>query len=129
MSVLLDTDVLIDCLRGLPAAQQWLASHSGDPLFVPAVAAMELLVGARNQSDLDKIRKFLDTFQVLWHGVSEFERAYDLLIVHRLSTNLSIPDCLIASAALERSLPLYKFNSRHFRAINGLDVQEPYQRI
>jgi predicted nucleic acid-binding protein len=49
--LLLDTDVLIDCLRGMPAAKLWLASAAGEAFGVPGVVAMELLVGSR---DLNK---------------------------------------------------------------------------
>jgi predicted nucleic acid-binding protein len=41
---------------------------------------------------------------------------------------LSIPDCLIAAMALARSARLYTFNLKHFRIIEGLDVQSPYTR-
>jgi hypothetical protein len=128
MNVCLDTDVLIDCLRGLPAAQAWLAAEATETLFIPGVVAMELLMGARNKSDLEKIRKFVETFPVLWHNPNEFERAYLLLVEYRSTLNLSIPDCFIAATALERSLRLYTFNVRHYQAIPGLDVQIPYQR-
>lgn len=51
MTAFLDTDVLVDCLRGTAAAQTWLASVATDAFQVPGVVAMELLMGCLNQGD------------------------------------------------------------------------------
>jgi len=59
---------------------------------------------------------------------AEFAKAYELLAAHWLSSRLSIPDCLIAAMALTRSARLYTFNLKHFKAVPGLDVQQPYAR-
>jgi len=128
VSLLLDTDVLVDCLRGTAAARAWLSGVAADTFQVPGIAAMELLMGCQNQSDLQRTQKFLTTFEVIWPEASDFARAYDLLATHRLTSGLSIPDFLIAAMALSRSARLYTFNLKHFRVIAGLDVQEPYAR-
>jgi predicted nucleic acid-binding protein len=67
-------------------------------------------------------------FATVWPEASEFAAAYDLLLAHRLSSGLNIPDCLIAATALTRAGRLYTFNLKHFQAVVGLDVREPYQR-
>jgi len=103
--ILLDTDVLVDCLRGVSVAQRWLASAAKESFGIPGVVAMELLMGCRHQADVERLQKFLGTFRVLWPDASEFARAYDLLAALRLSTGLSIPDCLIAAMALGRNAP------------------------
>ncbi|MBM3130096.1 MAG: type II toxin-antitoxin system VapC family toxin [Chloroflexi bacterium] len=128
MTVCLDTDVLVDCLRGVTAAQSWLHSNSNEPMVVPGIAAMELLMGCQNQADLKRTRAFLDTFDVVWPEAHEFQRAFELLAEHRLASGLAIPDCLVAAMALERSLHLYTFNTKHYRVIAGLDLREPYPR-
>ncbi len=129
MMVCLDTDVLVDCLRGTPEAQAWLNSNAGDSFIVPGIVAMELVVGCRNQSDLKRTQEFLRAFDLVWPEAHDFARAYDLLSTHHLASGLSIPDCLVAAMTLERSLRLYTFNSKHYRVVTGLDVQEPYQRL
>jgi predicted nucleic acid-binding protein len=43
--VLVDTDVLVDCLRGTPPAKAWLERASTEVLGIPGVVAMELLIG------------------------------------------------------------------------------------
>lgn len=128
MTTFLDTDVLIDCLRGMPAAQEWLTRAASEAFQVPGIAAMELLVGCQNRTDLEHIQKFLKAFDVVWPDASEFAQAYELLAVHHLASNLGIPDCLVAAMALSRSARLYTFNLKHFRVVPGLDVQLPYRR-
>ncbi len=90
---------------------------------------MELLVGCQNHADLQRTQKFLGAFAIVWPEAAEFAKAYELLATHRLTSGLSIPDCLIASMALSRSARLYTFNLKHFRVIAGLDAQEPYSRV
>ncbi len=128
MNALIDTDVLIDILRGTPAAQAWLARSAATAFQIPGVVAMELMMGCRNQAELRRVQQFLGAFSVAWIEASEFAQAYNLLAAYRLRSGLSIPDCLVAAMALTRSATLYTFNMRHFRVITGLDVQEPYTR-
>ncbi len=128
MTVLLDTDVLVDCLRGTPAARTWLEQATAESFQVPGVVAMELLMGCQNKADLERTRKFITAFDVVWTEAAEFAKAYELLAAQRLSSGLSIPDCLIAAMALTRSARLYTFNSKHFKVVAGLDTQEPYTR-
>jgi hypothetical protein len=125
---LVDTDVLVDCLRGTIAAQAWLEQLAEQPSAVPAVAAMELVMGCRDRADLERIQRFLATFEVVWPEASEFAAAYQLLLTHRLSSGLDIPDCLIAASALARNARLYTFNLKHFQVVVGLDVVRPYSR-
>jgi hypothetical protein len=126
--ILLDTDVLVDCLRGTLPAQAWLKQQARESFAVPAVAAMELVMGCHDRADLDRIRRFLATFEVIWPEASEFAAAYQLLLTHRLTSGLNIPDCLIAATALARSARLYTFNLKHFQLVPGLDVARPYSR-
>jgi len=128
MNVFLDTDVLVDCLRGSSTAKVWLESSFEETFQVPGVVAMELLWGCRNQTELDRTHSFLNSFDVIWPEALEFAHAYELMAMHRLSSGLSIPDCLIAAMAVARSTRLYSFNLKHFGVVSGLDVQQPYSR-
>ncbi len=85
-------------------------------------------MGCRDGEDLKRIERFLGTFAIVWPEASEFAAAYRLLLAHRLSSGLNIPDCLIAATALTRTARLYTFNVKHFQAVPGLDVQQPYRR-
>ncbi len=128
MTVLLDTDILVDCLRGTQAARVWLESITTESFQIPGIVAMELVAGCRDQIELQRVQKFLGVFDVVWPEAIEFEKAYELLANYWLSSRLSIPDCVIAAMALTRSARLYTFNHKHFKSIATLDVQQPYSR-
>jgi len=128
VTVLLDTDVLIDCLRGTASAQEWLIRTASETFHVPGIVAMELVVGCQNKTDLERLQKFLKAYAIVWPEASEFAQAYNLLAAHYLASGLSAPDCLIAAMALARSARLYTFNVKHFQVVTGLDVQSPYAR-
>lgn len=128
MTVLLDTDVLIDCLRATPAARDWLNQHAAESFQVPGVVAMELLVGCRDRSEIGRVQSFLTKFTIVWPEAAEFAQAYELMARYRLASALSIPDCLIAAMSLARAAQVYTFNLKHYRVIAGMQIQEPYSR-
>ena len=125
---LIDTNVLVDCLRGTAGSKTWLSKLDKEFFAVPGVVAMELLMGCRDRVDLNVVRRFLATFDTIWHTAPEFAGAHDLLPAHRLTSGLGIPDYLIAALALSRHARLYTFNFKHFQTISGLDVQQPCSR-
>ncbi|MCL5103361.1 MAG: type II toxin-antitoxin system VapC family toxin [Armatimonadetes bacterium] len=129
MIALLDTDVLVDSLRGHEAARRWLEISADQQFQIPGIVAMELVVGCRDQSDLRRTQKLLSRYTVVWPEVTEFAQAFALLSTYRLSCGVSIPDCLIAAMSISRGMTLYTFNRKHYEPIEGLNVSEPYSRI
>lgn len=128
MTALLDTDVLVDVLRGVEQARLWLQEQADQPLIVPGIVAMELFAGCANKEHLRRCRAFLDQFSLAWTEAKEFELACDFLAEFRLGSGIGIPDCLIAAMAHVRNATVYTFNLRHFRLIPNLNVQSPYAR-
>jgi predicted nucleic acid-binding protein len=124
----LDTDVLIDCWRGVPAARAWLSGASEVEAMIPGIVAMEMVAGCRNAREVQEVDRFLADFAVEWPESSEIANAYVLLAKYRPSTGLAIPDSIVASMAMSRSARLYTFNTRHYATIDGLDVALPYAR-
>jgi predicted nucleic acid-binding protein len=45
-----------------------------------------------------------------------------------LTHRLGILDALIAACAQEQGVPLYTFNRKHFRSVDGLVIEQPYAR-
>lgn len=126
--ILLDTDVLVDCLRGLPPADRWLRESSGRVFGIPGIVAMELVAGCRDKADLRRVQAFIYRFNVVWPKASDFERGFGLLVEHRLEFGVDAPDCIIAAMASERGIPLYTFNTKHYQAFPELEVVQPYVR-
>lgn len=129
MIIFLDTDVLIDCLRGTTASQTWLNTITPETFYVPGIVAMELIVGCKNRIELQRIQKFLDTFTIIWPQEKDFSHAYQLLVTYQLSNKLGIPDCLVAAMTLNHDACLYTFNTKHFQIITQLDIKKPFIRI
>ena len=127
--IFLDTDVLIDCLRGSAAAREWLQRAGGEPCAIPGVAAMELIMGCRNKAELGQVQDFLGRFSIIWPEPAEFAQAYELLVTHKLDSGLGIPDCLIAATCVQRGARLYSFNLKHFQVVRNLIAENPYSRL
>ncbi len=57
--VLLDTDIMIDFLRGYPPALEFLGSLGADEILLPGFVAMELIMGCRHKREQDEIERNL----------------------------------------------------------------------
>jgi predicted nucleic acid-binding protein len=90
MTAFLDTDVLIDCLRGMPAARAWLEQSEAEAFQVPGVVVMELLMGRQNKAELVRTTRFLHAFDIAWPEASEFAQAFELLVACCLNSSLGI---------------------------------------
>ncbi|MBM3492917.1 MAG: type II toxin-antitoxin system VapC family toxin [Armatimonadetes bacterium] len=63
--LLVDTDILVDALRGAAAAHDWL-SICDEEIAVPGFAAMELVEGCRSRAILATVERVLRPLQALW---------------------------------------------------------------
>jgi toxin FitB len=113
-ATLLDTDVLIDHLRG--HRQLDLV----DPAWKISVVTRCELFAARN-TDEQSLRRTLNQIDELVVDRVIAESAGRI----RRTTQLAIPDSLIAATALEHQLPLMTRNLRHFERVAGLIVHTP----
>ncbi|MEW4568732.1 type II toxin-antitoxin system VapC family toxin [Tautonia sp. JC769] len=123
--MLLDTDVLIDFLRGHPPAVAWLTTYDS-PIGVPGLVAMELIQGCRNLAEQQRIDRELQRFPMHWPTPADCRRAYRDFASFRLSHGLGLLDALIASTAIGLGEPLASFNVKHYRVIPGLTIVQPY---
>ncbi len=83
---------------------------------------MELVIGCRNKSELQKLNKFLKNFQIISLDVEISKNALELLKKFRLSHGLLIADSLIAATALTYNLPLATRNVRDFKFIPKIQL-------
>ncbi|MBA2529128.1 MAG: type II toxin-antitoxin system VapC family toxin [Euzebyales bacterium] len=114
-AVLLDTTVLIDALRGRPAAQRLLGLRTaGDQPCVCAINAEEVRRGLR-QHEQEVARRLLDGLRTVPLTLREGWQAgqWRQRFAAR-GTTLNQADCLIAAAALTVGARLATGNPRHF---------------
>jgi predicted nucleic acid-binding protein len=120
MTVLLDSDVLVDYLRGLPAAGRYVDGLPVTPTC-SEVTRVEVLRGMRSQ-ERRGVERFLATIR--WIGVdAEISTlAGDLGRRFRRSHGaLGVADLVIAATAERLELPLATLNVRHFPMFEGLE--------
>jgi len=117
--ILVDSSAWIELLRstGHPV-HRTLKHHlaAGSPLATTEVVVMELLAGARNGRDRDRLRQRLLALPLLrLRGMPDFESAADLYgrCRRRGETVRRLMDCLIAAVAIRERVTLLH-NDRDF---------------
>lgn len=121
--MLVDTDVLIWNLRGNERAAERL---DNTPRFaLSAVSYMELVQGLRDKREQQSLRRALRFWDARFVHVDEAisARATFLVETYALSHSMQLADALIAATAMELGVTLLTGNNRHYRHIDGLDVE------
>ena len=115
MPLLLDTTVLIDALRGRPAAERVRALRgTGQTPWICAINVEEVLRGSRDEEE-KAVKRFLMGLRIAPLGRAEGELAGRWRRDHaRKGITLSQADCLIAAAALGVDARLATGNPKHF---------------
>lgn len=121
--LLLDTDVLIDYLRGRSEATDYIDNLS-NPLFVSMVTVGELYAGVRDGAE----RTRLDTFLLAFASIP-IDHAIGVMggLLRRdygKSHGTGLADALIAATAHLGNLTLVTLNRKHFPMLANLIV--PY---
>lgn len=125
---LLDADVLVDVQHNLPAALAWLSALDVSTIALPGIVALELLQDARNKQEARAADGLLALFPRVWPSEDACEAALSDFRALHLSHNLGMADALIAATARELGATLCTFNRKHFRAVPGLILEQPYRR-
>ncbi len=122
---LIDTDVLIEYLRGSGQAADFLEELKGD-LLISAITVAELFSGARGSDELDALDQFLLAFEVVPVDEPLVRAGGQLRQEYHARHSVGLADALIASSAMEREAELVTFNRRHYPMVE--DVTVPYGR-
>jgi len=121
---LVDTDVIVDLLRGYAPAQIWIASQHNPG--ISRSARLEIIEGALNKIFQKQAINLVNEFESVEMTLSDFAWAEQQLARLRLSHNVGAFDCLIAAPAHRLQLPLYTRNLKHFTPLLGNLAQQPY---
>lgn len=124
MQGLVDTNILIDFMRGYTPAQEWLAGQT--ELGVCGIVQMELIAGAPNLIKQKDALRLLKDFALVEMVNADIAWAIRQLTQFRLSHNAGILDCLIAAPVHRLQIPLYTLNIKHFTPLLGQLVIRPY---
>jgi toxin FitB len=112
--VLVDTDVLVDHLRG-----HHRFTPGKDTVHISSVTRAELFAGRRIEET--RVRRLLDPFTELVVDRAVAERAGRL----RRTSKIGMADALIGATAIQHRLTLVTRNACDFAPLSGIRVQVP----
>lgn len=128
MTVVLDTDILIDILYKREPTMRLLTQlrDAGETLATTSVNAGELWRGARTPEAREKVAKLLTALHDVPHGPRAARRFGEVMeALDRAGAPIGNSDGMIAAAALEAGGRLVTRNAKEFRRVPGLDVVAP----
>lgn len=123
LPLLVDTDILIDYLRGRPEAVAYLDTVQA-PLVLSVLTIAELYAGVRDGDERTQLDSFISAF-----GSIPLDR--DIAVTGGLyrrdygkSHGTGLADALIAATAITRGFALVTHNAKHFPMVTAFIV--PY---
>ena len=123
--LLIDTDVLIEYLRGRSEAVEFLEGLTSD-LYISVISVAELFAGVRDDKEERSLKQLFLAFVIL----PVTEKTARLGGLYRRdyggSHGTGLADALIAATSEENGADLITFNRRHFPMISRITV--PYER-
>lgn len=121
--LLVDTDILIDYLRGHPAAARFVIEHA-DRMTISAMSVAELYAGVRGAAE-DAERQDLEDFLALFPVVpvsADIARVGGLYRqAYGRSHGVGLADAVIAATADLSESVLKTLNVRHYPMFSNLD--------
>jgi predicted nucleic acid-binding protein len=122
---LLDTNIFIDVSRNYAPALTWLKSQTLQ-FGVSSITRVELMLGARNKLEMQKIDKLLQAYQLIYPDAADSKWAMEQFENFNLSHQIEVFDCYIAASAVRLGLPIFSRNVRDLSLLPGVTVQAPY---
>ena len=123
--MLIDTDVLVEYLRGRGEAAEYLEGLASD-LHLSAISVAELFAGVRGDEEEKSLNQLLQKFVVL-PVTQEAARLGGLYRRdHGPGYGTGLADALIAATAEVAGADLVTFDQRHFPMLSKIVV--PYDR-
>lgn len=121
--MLIDTDVLIWYFRGNEKAKILLDKLG--PFSISAVVYIELLQGAHNKTELQKLKNFIKAREVKILTIDEMITLKALFFIetYALSHGLRLADALIAATADVYNETLLTGNVSHYRVLATINLK------
>lgn len=124
--MLVDTNIFIDYLKGEARVKKFFSEEAN--LTTSIIVVMEVIVGLPKKADIKKLEKFLSSANIkvyqLDNNVSK--QSYEFFCQHFHSSNISIPDAIIAATTFVNNEELATLNIKHYRHIKDIKVTKPY---
>jgi predicted nucleic acid-binding protein len=121
--LIFDTDILIWFLRGNENARKAVLDNSG--FSISAVTYMELVQGMKNKRELQIMKKMINSLGVKVLPITPqiTNDAIELVEKFYLSGSMELADALIAATCKAYANTLFTSNDKHYKVVDGLDIQ------
>jgi hypothetical protein len=117
--ILLDTDVLVDFLRGHEEAAAFVSAHA-DRILLSALVVAELYSGVKGEVEEEALDDVVDLFRVV-EITEEVAKAGGLYRRdYGKSHGVGLADALLAATAEAEGAELATMNIRHYPMLEGL---------
>jgi predicted nucleic acid-binding protein len=118
-SFLLDTDVLVDFLRGYSKAVTFVNANS-TRIILPSIVVAELYAGVKGDAELTVLENFISLFRVI-PMTSEIAKKGGLYKRdYGKSHGVVLADAIIAATCETENAELKTLNIKHYPMIKGL---------
>jgi len=117
--VLVDTDVMVDFLRGHPKAVTLIQTYSAR-IILSSIVAAELYAGITGDEELRKLDSLISLFRVVPVSIA-LARAGGLYKKrYAKSHGVGLADAIIAATTEAENADLKTLNTKHYPTIKGL---------
>lgn len=125
LKYLIDTDVLIDYLRGLPQATEFLDDAIVDAAcYISAMTVAELYAGVKEGKETQTLGNFLQAFELVEISPTVAQQGGTYRRNYGKSHGVGLADAVIAATAEYCSAKLVTLNKKHFPMLK--QIVTPY---
>ena len=118
-TLLIDTDVMIDFLRGHPKAVALVKKHSSR-IILSSIVTAELYAGVRGDEELDTLDNLLSLFRVIPVSPSLAKAGGLNKRDYSKAHGVGLADAIVAATCEAENAELKTLNIKHYPMIKGL---------
>ena len=124
-SILLDTDVLVDFLRGHNKAVAFVNTHSAR-IILSSIVVAELYAGVKGDAEQAALEDFVSLFRVIPVSADIAKAGGLYKRDYGKSHGVGLADAILAATAEAADAELKTFNRKHYPMLKGL--RRPYTK-
>ncbi len=118
-SILVDTDILVDFLRGHGKALAFVKAHS-DRIILSSIVVAELYAGAKGDAEQTVLKDFISLFRVIPVDAEIAKTGGLYKRNYAKSHGVGLADAILAATAESENSELKTLNTKHYPMFKGL---------
>ena len=119
LSILVDTDVLVDFFRGQSKAAVFVNTHSAR-IILSAIVVAELYAGVKGDAELAALESFVSLFRVIPVDSATAKAGGLYTRDHGKSHGAGLAAAILAATAKAENAELKTLNTKHYPMLKGL---------